>query len=476
MIFTNGYFKKISELTDKDIYLVGGSVRDYIIKKEIKDFDIVIQGDAARFAEGFASSKKARCIPLDKRNNISRVVLSNDDDKNITIDFSSLNGKDIYEDLAKRDFTMNALAVKIEDGKIDFNRVIDPFRGIDDIESNIIREVNKNIFAEDPIRMLRAIRFMSQLNFDISDEMYGLINKNNNRIKDIPGEKISNEIFKILGFKRAYYYFSFMDKHLGMLSKIFPEIEPMKDVGRCKYHVVDAWTHSMHTMRIIEKIIYADGYFEEHLRKAYEDHTNQIMANGHTRLQLIKIAALFHDIGKPKARWIDETGRVRFRGHEIVGKEIMADISDRLAFSKKEKDFLCKIVKEHMWPLTLYKTNDVSGRALYDLFKNFGESTLDIILIGLADIISTRQLLKPHEEMGMYKVHAEYLANNYLTRFKRLEDISHVINGNDILENYDIEDKRIIGEILDSIKKAIFFGEIPLERERILKYIEEQLL
>ena len=129
-----------------------------------------------------------------------------------------------------------------------------------------------------------------------------------------------------------------------------------------------------------------------------------------------------------------------------------------------------------MWPLTLYKTNDVSGRALYDLFKNFGESTLDIILIGLADIISTRQLLKPHEEMGMYKVHAEYLANNYLTRFKRLEDISHVINGNDILENYDIEDKRIIGEILDSIKKAIFFGEIPLERERILKYIEEQLL
>lgn len=476
LIFTNRYIEEISRLTDKDIYLVGGSVRDYIMKKEIVDFDLVVLEDAACVAKEFANLKKTRCIPLDKKNKISRVVLSNSDKKKVTIDFCSLKGKDIYEDLSKRDFTMNALAVKIVDGKVDLNHVIDPFGGIDDIKSRIIREVNENIFDEDPIRMLRAIRFMSQLRFDISDEMYGFINKNNYRIKEIPGEKISNEIFKILGSKRAYYYFSFMDKHLGMLSRIFPEIGPMKDVGKCKYHVVDAWTHSLHTMRVIEKIIYADGYFEKHLKKAYEDHTNQIMANDHNRLQLIKLAALFHDIGKPKARWIDETGRVRFRGHEIVGEEIMADISNRLALSKKEKDFLCKIVKEHMWPLTLYKTNDVSGRALYDLFKNFGESTLDIILIGLADIISTRQLLKPHEEMGMYKVHAEYLANNYLTRFKRLEDISHTINGNDILENYDIEDKRIIGEILDSVKKAIFFGKISLERERILKYIEEQLV
>jgi poly(A) polymerase len=134
------------------------------------------------------------------------------------------------------------------------------------------------------------------------------------------------------------------------------------------------------------------------------------------------------------------------------------------------------MVKEHMWTLNLYKTNDVSGRSLYDLFKNFGEDTLDIVLIGLADIISTRQLLNPNEEMGMYKVHAEYLANNYLTRFKQLEDISEVINGNDILERFNLEDKRIVGEILDSVKRAIFFGKIPLEKDRILSYIENHLL
>jgi len=475
LVFTNGYIEEISKLTDKDMYLVGGSVRDYYIKKDIWDFHIVTQGDAASIAENFASLMKKQVMSLDKKNKNSRVVLNNDNDKKITFDFCSMKGKDIYEDLSKRDFTMNALAVKIEDGKINFEHVIDPYNGIKDVRKNIIREVSEDIFEEDPIRMIRAIRLMSQLNFDISDEMHGLIKKNSKRIKEIPGEKLSNEIFKILGFKRSYYYFGFMDKHLDILGEVFPEIEPMKEVGKCKYHVVDAWTHSLHTMRVIEKIIYAERYFEKHLRNAYNKHTKQIIVNGHTKMQLMKLAALFHDIGKPKARWIDETGRVRFRGHEIVGAEIMANISERLGLSKKEKRYLCKIVKEHMWPLTLYKTNDVSGRALYDLFKNFGEDTLDIILIGLADIISTRQLLKPHEEMGMYKVHAEYLANNYLTRFKGLQDISHIVNGDDILKEFNIEDKRIIGDILDSVKKAIFFGKIPLERERIMKYIEAYL-
>lgn len=476
MVFTNGYIEEISKLTEKDIYMVGGSVRDYLMKKEVIDFDIVTPEDINNLAEKLANIKNGRCINLDKENRVVRVVLNNEHNEKIVIDFCKMKGKDIYEDLSKRDFTINALAVKVEDGKIDFSSVIDPYGGIEDIKNGIINEIYENVYLEDPIRLLRAVRLMAELNFDISDKTLELIKKNSYSIKEASGERISNEIFKILALKRSYYYFNFMDKHLNILGKIFPEIEPMKDVGRCKYHVVDSWTHSLHTMRTIEKIIYADNYFEDHLRKAYEEHTSKIMTNGHTRIQLIKLAALFHDIGKPKARWVDETGRVRFRGHEIVGEEIMADISDRLRLSNIEKKFLCKIVREHMWPLTLYKTNDVSGRSLYDLFKNFGESTLDIILIGLADIISTRQLLKPHEEMGMYKVHAEYLANNYLTRFKRLEDISSIINGNDILENFDIEDKTIIGDIIDSVKKAVFFGKISLERERILKYIEECLV
>jgi poly(A) polymerase len=476
LVFTNEYIKEISKLTQKKIYIVGNAVRDYLTKKEIVDFDIVTLEEIYGLAHELAHRNNGRCISLDKENGRVRVVLDNDDNKGTVIDFCTMNGKDIYEDLSKRDFTINAMAIEVKDEKADFGDVIDPYGGLKDIKNRIIKEVDENVYLEDPVRLIGAVRLMAELNFDMSDNTLELIKRNSYRIKEVSGERIGNELFKILAFKRSYYYFNFMDKHLTLLGKIFPEIEPMKNVGRCKYHVVDSWTHSLHTMKTIEKIIYADGYFEDHLRKAYEKHTSQIMDNEHARIQLIKLAALFHDIGKPKARWVDETGRVRFKGHEIAGEEIMADISDRLRLKRIEKKFLCKIVREHMWPLTLYKTNDVSGRALYDLFKNFGESTLDIILIGLADIISTRQLLKPHEEMGMYKVHAEYLANNYLTRFRKLEDISSTINGNDILKNFEIEDKTIIGELIDSVKKAIFFGKIPLEKERILTYIEECLI
>lgn len=471
---TNKYIKIINRFTDESIFLVGGPIRDYFLKKETKDFDIVIDDDIFKIAKKFADENGGSLVTLSKENEVVRVVFKKDEE--ITIDFSSMRGSNIYDDLANRDFTINSIAAEIKEGKADTNNLIDPFNGLRDIENGIIRGVTEHIFEEDPIRMLRAVRLMAELNFDITDETKELINKNSEKIKDISGERINHEIFKILSCKRSHYYFNLMDKHLNILDKVFPEIEPMKEVGRCKYHVVDAWNHSLYTMRVIEDIIYADGYFEDHLRVAYEEHTNRIYSNGHTRIQLIKLGALFHDIGKPGARWEDKTGRVRFRGHEIVGEEIMDNIAQRLKMSNKEKKFLCKIVRQHMWPLTLYKTNDVSGRALYDLFMNFGENTLDIILIGLADIIATRQLLNPNEEMGMYKVHAEYLANNYLTRFKHLEDISEFINGNDILENFNIEDKRMIGEILDSIKKAIFFGEIPLDKKRIFKYIGEQLL
>ncbi len=474
-MFTKEYLSKICKLHEGTIYLAGEPLRNYFFKRTSYNIDIIVKRNAEKLAKNFCSEYDGSFVLLSEDPIIARVIL-NKNNENLIFDFLNIKGNDIYDDLSKRDFTINAMAIEIIDGSVDFEKVIDPHKGKEDIENKLIRAVSDDVFESDPIRMIRAVRFMSELDFDIDDRTHELIIKDGNKLKDVPGERMTEELFKILVCKRAHYYFNLMDKYLNILNKILPEIEPMKEVGRCKYHVVDSWTHSLHTMRVIENIIYADGYFEKHLKTAYEEHTNKIYSSNHSKIQLIKLAALFHDIGKPSARWVDETGRIRFRGHEVAGEEVVGNISDRLKLSEKEKKFLCKIVKEHMWPLTLYKTNDVSGKALYDLFINFGENTLDIILIGLADIISTRQLLNPHEEMGMYKVHAEYLSNNYLTRFKQLEDITEIINGNDIIENFKIEDRRIIGEIIDSVKRAIFFGKIPLEKDRILNYIETEVL
>jgi len=185
----------------------------------------------------------------------------------------------------------------------------------------------------------------------------------------------------------------------------------------------------------------------------------------------MKFAALFHDIGKPKSMKVDETGRVRFRGHEVIGAQIMKEIGERLRLSKKEIDILSKLVYNHMIPLVLYKKNDLSSESIFNVFTKMGEDTLDLLLVSLADIISTRQLLSPKEPMGMYKVHIEFLANNYLTRFRQLLDISHVITGEDIKENFSILEGQLIGELIEKVRYAMFSGEVS-NKKHALEYIE----
>lgn len=462
---------QLSSFIPSDIYIIGGCLRNYLLNRESNDIDIVLEKNAVQVAKEFAKYHKGRCMILDEKAGIARVLFK---DKGLTIDFANMKGRTIQEDLKNRDFTMNAMALKIrKDGVFYFDDIIDIFQGREDIKNRQIRVVNENAFKEDPLRMLRAVRFMVELDFTLDDATIHLIRKHAAQIGDVAGERVSYELFHILESQRTHYYFEFMDKELDLLDKIFPEIVPMKEVGQCDYHVVDSWRHSLYTLKQIEKIMYAHGYFECHVAQAYENHMKEIVGGNHTRRQLVKLAALFHDIGKPGSKWIDEYGKTRFRGHEIVGMEIMGDISDRLRLSGKEKRYLCKMVKEHMWPLALYKMNDVSGKATYDLFKNFGEDTLDVLLIGLADIISTRKLLNPHEAMGMHKIHAEYLANNYLTRFKTIMDISDIFNGEDIIKNFEISDEGMVGKLFEEVRKAIFYGMIPPQKDSALRYLVE---
>ncbi|QEK13391.1 CCA tRNA nucleotidyltransferase [Crassaminicella thermophila] len=467
------YIKQIYYLTRFDIYIVGNVLIDYLLKKEIKNIDIVLKKDAIQTAKKFAE-KIGKVIKIDEQEGTANVIL--EDTKKI-IKFSNMQGKDIINDLENQVFSINAMAVKVnKDGTFNMEDMIDPFGGVKDINNRLIRSVKATTFEENPLNMLIAVRLMAKLGFDLEKTTAELIKKNAQKILSLDWKDISKELFYILGEKRTYYYIQIMDKELHLFDKLFPEIIPMKEVGRCDYHVVDAWTHSLYALKEIESIIYANGYFEYHLRCEYEKHIEKIFSNGHTRMQLVKLATLFHDIGKPKACWIDEKGKTRFRGHEILGVEIIEKIADRLQLNQEEKWYLSKMVKEHMWPLGLYKRNDVSGKTTYDLFKNLKEDTLDVLLISLADIISTRKLLYPNEEMGMYKIHIEYLANNYLTRFKNIQDISEILREEDIKKKFSIKDPKKIEILLEEIKKAIFLGKIPPVKENAILYIKENVL
>ncbi|WP_053954874.1 HD domain-containing protein [Inediibacterium massiliense] len=343
---------------------------------------------------------------------------------------------------------------------------------IKDDQRKILSIIDPQICKENPICLLQAVRLMSQYDLSLDEKTTTFIRENAKEIQKVAGNEIAFEIFEILKEKDTYEYFKMMDEEFNLFEYIFPEILPMKNVGKCDYHVVDAWDHSLYTLKEIEKIIYEKGYFEGYIGKAYEEHIKEILPGGHTRMQLLKLGALFHDIGKPRAKWIDKRGKTRFIGHEVVGTEMMENIANRFQLPLASKKYLCKMVREHMWTLNLYKRNDVSGRATYDLFKKLGEEVLDILLIGLSDVVATRKLLHPDEEMGMYKIHVEYLANSYLTRFKEVQALKDLLTPEDIKTNFKniCREKREM--ILEALRKEIFFGELPPQRERVLEYIK----
>jgi len=453
-------------------YLVGGTIRDILLNRDllIQDLDFVTREDPKDFAESLLEILEGKLIPMDKEKRLYRIRLK----EGLILDFTQLEGGSIEKDLEKRDLTISAMAYPLDaPWPLEEKYIIDPFGGREDIEKRRVRHIREEAFKEDPLRLIRAPRFMAQLRFNMGEETIQVIRKHAHLLKNVAGERITHELFLILREDKTYHFLTFMDKKLNILNKIFPEIEDMRDIGECKYHVVDSWTHSVYTVKVAESVIYAQGYFEDHIREAYEEHAKELIAGTHRRIDLIKLGALFHDIGKPSAKKVDATGRTRFRGHEITGAELVKEYADRLKWSNKESALLYKYVAQHMTPLVLYKKNDVSGKALYQFFSEAGKETLDLLLIALADIISTRKLLDPHEEMGIFKVHVEYIANNYITRYKPIEDITKIISGREVMEAVNLTESTFVGEVLEDIKKAMFYGHIPTHKEGALKYLKK---
>lgn len=461
---------QISKELNVEIYLVGGTIRDLLLNRRTEDLDLVAVCHSRLLAEKVADILGGTFVELDDDREIYRVVLKD----NILLDFSKMRGNTIEEDLYERDFTINAMAYNLRKGwPLDEAAIIDPFNGVKDLYNKTIRHMQDKVFQEDPLRMLRAPRFMCQLGFNLDRETKKLIESHSHLISNVAGERIAEELFKILGENKAYHYFHLMDKQLNLLEKIFPEIIEMKKIGEYEYHGLDSWTHSIYTMKEVESYVYAHGFFEDHIREAYEEHTSHIIAGNHSRLHLLKLGALFHDVGKPSVRKVDVKGRDGFNGHEITGAKLAKEYGDKLKLSVKEKELLYKYVVLHMWPLVLYKKNDVSGKSLYQMFSETRKETLDILLIALADIVVTRRVLDSKEEMRMFKVHIEYIANNYLTRYKPIENISKIIKGREIMEALNIPEGVIIGKMLEKIRKAIYLGEIVPTKEAVLSYIKE---
>ena len=214
--------------------------------------------------------------------------------------------------------------------------------------------------------------------------------------------ELRDELLDSLILDNTYIKLEDLDKK-DKLEKIIPIVKDMKIVGECRYHVVDVYKHSLYSLKELEEDMRDVDFFRSHLKDEIK----------------LKLGLFLHDAGKPGSKTTDSTGRVHFKGHEVIGEKIGEEIATNLNLSLMAKELLCKYIRNHMILLVLYKTDDMSKERLFKIFDELGDDTIGIMLLGYADIVATRKLLNPNEDMGVIKTYMEYVLTNYIYKYKQ---------------------------------------------------------
>jgi len=477
-------------LTKKGVrsYLVGGFVRDSLLGRDTADIDIAVAGDVLGIAAGAADALGGRYITLDEENGVGRVVLNQDEGK-LEIDFTMLKG-DIEHDLAQRDFTIDAIALgldgftktidnphdKTAEIEIGPGSLIDPFHGLDDLHSKVVRATSDTAFKDDPARLIRAVRLAAELEFSIDGGTEALIRRHSHLIVSIAGERVREELLRLLALPQVGQHLVYLDR-LGILTAIIPELEVAKGVSQPPLHVWDVFDHSLKTVAAAEFLL-REGDWEVDgdilatvpWSARLEKHFDQEVASNSTRRSLLKLAAFLHDIAKPPTKTVDGDGRARFLGHPQQGAEMAAAIMARLRFSTREIKLVGLMVKNHLRPTQMSHEGLPTPRAIYRYFRDTGEAGIDILFLSLADHLATRG---NKLDMAQWQGHAS-IVEHVLTRHFEEENLTappKLIDGHDLIKSFNLSPGPAIGELLEAVREAQAAGEINT-RQQALDYVK----
>lgn len=440
--------KEIAKKNTIDIYMVGGSVRDTLLDRKVSDYDFAVKDEFDLMARLFADEVDGSYIEI--HSDVARVVV-----EGVVFDFCKFKGENIHEDLKKRDFTINSLAIDLLSGG-----KIDAVNAMEDLNKKIIRMTYEDAFKDDPLRMLRAFRIKGQLGFNIEEKTLGYISKQAKELSGVSSERVIAELFKIFSMDNSLEILEEMEES-GILEVIFPFISEMKRIGKCKYHAVDAFTHSKLALEFLEKEIRT--LFHSKWGKKIEEHLLENIG-GFSRLTILKVGTFLHDMGKPDA-YKNDNGKVSFKMHDKLGAEKFVIFSKELNISKKQVEIIKAIIEGHMRILGMFKQNS-SKSAMYRFFREYRENSIDIIICSLYDVLSTRSLIDESGESIRYREFISNLIDIYFSDFL----IPSPIDGMDVINTLGIKGVEI-GKILDAVREEVFNGRIKNKNEA-LSFIE----
>jgi poly(A) polymerase len=469
-----GLLRKVSTVIanhDCSAYVVGGSVRDWLLDRETADIDIAVGGDALIMAQGIAEAFDGRYVLLDEDNMVARVVIFGIE-QTWHLDFASFSNG-IENDLARRDFTIDAMAVELQGFISGAAQVIDPFSGENDLRKGLVRAVSQRIFQEDAARLLRGVRLAAELGFKIEPGTETLIQEHCQLAKLVPGERLREELVRILALPGSDEAVRYLDK-LGLLTEIIPEMEVLKGAKQPKEHYWDVFDHSVETMAAVEFLLRQKPwrYGEEQLlavapwSEDISKHFDEEVSGGSKRMVLLKIGGLLHDIAKPATMTVDETGRTRFLGHAKQGAAIATAILERLRFSSREIRLVENLIYHHLRPAQMANDGMPSSRAIYRYFRDTEGAGIDVLFVALADYLATHGPQLDIEEWNQHNQLINYILAEHLKHETEVLPVK-LIDGHDLMDVFGLKPGRLVGELLTEIREAQVAGELSTREEAI---------
>lgn len=454
-LYANPVFQLIGNVAgNTETYIVGGYVRDLLLKKDSKDIDIVCVGSGIELASAVAKELRGN-VHLNVFKSFGTAQLKTG---GIEIEFvgarkesyRSDSRKPIVEDGSleddqlRRDFTINALAISLNQER--FGDLIDPFDGLRDIKRKIIRTPTdpQITFSDDPLRIMRAFRFAAQLGFDIEPGTFEAITRNGERLRIVSQERITDELNKLILSPNPGYGFNLMF-HSGALEIVFPEMV------------------KLHGVTMIEGKGHKDNFF----------HTLKVLENvsRHSDNLWLRWAAILHDIAKPNTQRFDEKAGWTFHGHEDLGARMVPKIFRKLRLPMNDKmKYVQKLVRLHLRPIALV-SDDISDSALRRLLFEAGNDLDDLMTLCRADITS-----KNLEKVGRFLANFDKVEQKLqeIEERDKIRNFQPPVSGEQIMEYFGIPPSKIVGEIKDAIKEAILEGKIGNDFEdafRLMKII-----
>ena len=439
------------------LYLVGGLVRDWVREAKAweRDIDLTSAGEVPSLAQQAARLFRGRPIPLDE--NTWRVLFREGKDR-WQLDLSGLRGEDISMDLKGRDFTLNAMAIEIKEGPLLLH---DPLRGQADLASGRIRWCSPRCFQDDPLRLLRAVRFNAQLGFTMDDETWEGMRRASPLLKGISRERIRDEFFKILSQSGSAGHIQTL-KELGLLEVVIPGISGMYQLAQGAPHRLPLWDHSLSTVQFLELAFSEIEEIAPEWSPLIQGRLSEPLEGEIDARQVLKLAALLHDIGKPLTRTQDEQGRVRFFRHEEQGRCKVSEICRSLRLGNRIRGGGEALVGSHLRPILLASEELLTTRAQYRFFRDLKDLGIDLLLLGWADLKATVEGGDP--QLDRYLA---FLRRMLRYRFEESPRRGRppLIRGRDIMEAFGLPPGPSIGLLLERIQEAEAEGKFQTRAE-----------